>query len=171
MTSTPHAEQHINARCRTADGFTLDAAIEAIDREWEDNLRYGFTASHVWSVGVTLARMRFATQMQPAGLYVTGELLVEPPLRPGLPEGWTMRRVREVAGGHAELVPLSVPVTIELVNGERTSIRTTAILNLSGLHLVRDEDGVWCMGQRDDEDVIRCWAGYGSDLEDAIRSL
>lgn len=82
-----------------------------------------------------------------------------------------MRRVREVAGGHAELVPLSVPVTIEVVNGEQTSIRPTAILNFSDLHLVRDADGVWCMGQRDNDDVIRCWAGYGSDLEDAIRGL
>lgn len=169
--STPHAEQLINARCKTADGFTLDVAIEAIDREWEDNLRYAFAASHVWSVEGDLARMRFATQMQPAGLYVTGEVLVEPPIRSGLPEGWTMRRVREVAGGHAELVPLTVPVTIELVNGERTAIRPTAILDFSGLHLVRDEDGVWCMGQLDDEDVIRCWAGYGTDLEDAIRGL
>ncbi|MER6443745.1 hypothetical protein [Streptomyces venezuelae] len=32
-------------------------------------------------------------------------------------------------------------------------------------------DGEWFMGQLDDKGSVICWASYGSDLAEAIRSL
>lgn len=170
--TTGHAERLVDATCRAADGFTLDAAIEAISRVWLDDLRYPYLEAHYWSSEPALARMRFIAQMGPQRVYVTGDVAVTPPASPGLPDGWTIRRVRELASSPAELLPLDTIVTIDIHNAEQQHIRPTSIISFSGLCLVRDgADGVWCMGQIDDEGVIRCWAGYGNDLGEAIRGL
>jgi hypothetical protein len=170
--TTGHAERLLDAACTVADGFTLDAAMEAISTVWLGDLRYPYIEVHHWSPGPTAARMRFITQMGPKRMYVTGDVTVTPPRRAGLPDGWTLRRVREQANGPAELLSLGTLVTMDIHNGEPQHIRPTSIISFSGLCLVRDQaDGVWCMGQVDDEGVIRCWAGYGEDLGDAIRGL
>jgi hypothetical protein len=45
-------------------------------------------------------------------------------------------------------------------------------LKFVDLYLVQDdEDGWWYMGSAQPVGVIHCWAGYGDDLEEAIKSL
>ncbi|MFB7338714.1 hypothetical protein ACFCZ6_01480 [Streptomyces hydrogenans] len=49
-------------------------------------------------------------------------------------------------------------------------LRPNVMLAFHELCLVRD-DGEWFMGQLDDDGSVICWASYGSDLAEAIRSL
>ena len=98
-----------------------------------------------------------------------------------LPAGWTIERVREVAQGHAELTPVDTVATVDHFtrsdDGTRhrdgtTPLNVTCIVNLSGLYLVNHaDDGEWHMGQIADHNVIRCWASYGNDFEQAIKGL
>jgi hypothetical protein len=88
-----------------------------------------------------------------------------------LPEGWTMERVRSVAQGPAELLPVDTPSRVSTASSYE-ALSPTCVISFSGLCLVRDAgDGIWYMGQVDANGTILCWAGHSSDLEEAIRSL
>lgn len=90
----------------------------------------------------------------------------------GLPAGWTIERVRALSGDPSA-VPLSLDrlVVVEAAGqGDYEPLRPDVILAFHELCLVRD-DGEWFMGQRDDDGSVICWASYGSDLVEAIRSL
>lgn len=89
----------------------------------------------------------------------------------GLPAGWTIERVRALAGDPSA-APLSFDrlVVVEPAGqSDYEEIRPDAMLAFHDLCLVRD-DGEWFMGELDDGSVI-CWASYRSDLAEAIRSL
>ncbi|MCF3103010.1 hypothetical protein IPZ58_15640 [Streptomyces roseoverticillatus] len=90
----------------------------------------------------------------------------------GLPAGWTIERVRSLSGDPSA-VALSCDrlVVVEVVGrDDYKPLRPDAILAFHELCLVRD-DGEWFMGQLDDGGSVICWASYGSDLSEAIRSL
>ena len=87
-----------------------------------------------------------------------------------LPEGWTIERVRVLAQGDAELLPVDTPIRHDGLGATRT-LSPTVVVGFSGLCLVQDaQDGEWCMGDLVDGAIV-CWARYGNDLEFAIRSL
>jgi hypothetical protein len=97
-----------------------------------------------------------------------------------LPDGWTIERVMAVAQGPAEVVPTDGPVIVDDVEpgAERLIVVGTSplpprcILKFVDLYLVQDDkDGWWYMGMARPDGVIHCWAGYGDDLEEAIKGL
>jgi hypothetical protein len=90
----------------------------------------------------------------------------------GLPAGWTIERVRALSGD-SSAAPLSLDrlVVVEVAGqGDYEPLRPDVILAFHELCLVRD-DGEWFMGQLDDDGSVICWASYGPDLAEAIRSL
>ncbi|WP_328959859.1 hypothetical protein [Streptomyces virginiae] len=90
----------------------------------------------------------------------------------GLPAGWTIERVRALSGDRTA-APLSFDhlVVVEVAGqGDYEPLRPDVMLAFHELCLVRD-DGEWFMGQLDDDGSVICWASYGSDLAEAIRSL
>jgi hypothetical protein len=87
-----------------------------------------------------------------------------------LPEGWTLERVRAVANGPADLLPAITSAWLKGY-GEDQRLTPRCVISFSGLCLVLDDDGVWYMGAANADGAIVCWAGYGDDLELAIRSL
>ncbi len=90
----------------------------------------------------------------------------------GLPAGWTIERVRALSGDPSA-APLSFDrlVIIETAGqGDYEPLRPDVIHAFHELCLVRD-NGEWFMGQLDDDGSVICWASYGSDLAEAIRSL
>ncbi|MFH7599284.1 hypothetical protein WDV06_29925 [Streptomyces racemochromogenes] len=90
----------------------------------------------------------------------------------GLPAGWTIERVRALSGD-SSAAPLSLDrlVVVEVAGqGDYEPLRPDVILAFHELCLVKD-DGEWFMGQLDDDGSVICWASYGSDLAEAIRSL
>lgn len=90
-------------------------------------------------------------------------------LVPGLPDGWTVDRVREVAQGDAELLALDTVVLLDDRMGYVALVPST-IISFTGLCLVLNaDDGLWYMGQLDDGGTIVCWSAYGDDLEEATR--
>ncbi len=92
---------------------------------------------------------------------------------PSLPEGWTLERVREVGQLRDEvrLLDPGTSVTVETSDGPEF-VDADLMIDCGGLVLVLDPvDGDWLMGEVDDAGVVRCWAGYGSDLGEALRSL
>jgi hypothetical protein len=83
-----------------------------------------------------------------------------------------MERVRAVAQGNAEVLPNDTLASLGSESAGFVKLSPTAIISFSGLCLVRDaSDGVWYMGDLDDDGSITCWSGYGDDLDFAIRSL
>ncbi|MFB6843040.1 hypothetical protein [Streptomyces sp. NPDC056361] len=89
-----------------------------------------------------------------------------------LPTGWTIERVRAVSGD-ASAVVLSADrlVVVENVDqGDYDTLQPAVILGFHELCLVQDDDE-WFMGQLDEDGSVTCWASYGSDLAEAIRSL
>jgi hypothetical protein len=88
-----------------------------------------------------------------------------------LPDGWTIERLQVVSMGTAEVLPSGTAARLD--GATRTvPLSPTAIISFSGLCLVRDaDDGIWYMGERDTDGTIVCWAGYGGDLEEAIKGL
>ncbi|MFI8497821.1 hypothetical protein ACIGFK_04885 [Streptomyces sp. NPDC085524] len=90
----------------------------------------------------------------------------------GLPAGWTIERVRALSGdSSAASLSLDRLVVVEVAGqGDYEPLRPDVILAFHELSLVRD-DGEWFMGQLDDDGSVICWASYGSDLAEAIRSL
>ncbi|MFD7232655.1 hypothetical protein [Streptomyces sp. NPDC059881] len=94
------------------------------------------------------------------------------PVNTGLPAGWTIERVRALSGDPSA-VSLSfdrLEVLEAAAQGDHEPLRPDVILAFHELCLVRD-DGEWFMGQLDDDGSVICWASYGSDLTEAIRSL
>ncbi|MEU6215851.1 hypothetical protein ABZ891_38925 [Streptomyces sp. NPDC047023] len=90
----------------------------------------------------------------------------------GLPAGWTIERVRALSGD-LTAAPLSFDrfVVVETVGqDDYEPLRPDVILGFHELCFVRD-DAEWFMGQIDDDGSVICWASYGSDLAEAIRSL
>ena len=89
----------------------------------------------------------------------------------GLPDGWTIDRVREVVQGEAELLANDTVVMLD----DRTdyvALIPLAVISFVGLCLVLDaNDGYWYMGQLDEDGTIVCWSAYGKDLEEAIKAL
>jgi hypothetical protein len=97
-----------------------------------------------------------------------------------LPDGWTIDRVRAVAQGTAELVSLDSQVVVDELTQSDEGLRArgtsplsaSCIIRFGDLYLVRDiEDDSWYLGRAETDGVIHCWAGYGDDLEQAIRAL
>lgn len=81
----------------------------------------------------------------------------------GLPAGWTIERVRALSRD-----PSAAPLSFDrLVVVEVAGQDDYELLRLC---LVRD-DGEWFMGQLDADGSVICWASYGPDLAEAIRSL
>ncbi|MFF3096336.1 hypothetical protein [Streptomyces cyaneofuscatus] len=75
--------------------------------------------------------------------------------------------------GDPTAAPLSFDrrVIVEVAGqGDHEPLRPDVVLAFHELCLVRD-DGEWFMGQLDDAGSVICWASYGSDLAEAIRSL
>lgn len=88
-----------------------------------------------------------------------------------LPEGWTIERVRAVARGVAELLPVETAAVLDGLGASYT-LSPTVIISFSGQCLVREaQDDEWYMGQLGADGKIVCWSSYGTDLEFAIRSL
>lgn len=92
---------------------------------------------------------------------------------PGLPAGWTVERLRAVSGDRAA-VPISPDRPVSVVVGppdsEPTALRPDLVLAFGGLCLVREDDE-WYMGSLNDDGSVICWAGYGDNLEEALRGL
>ncbi|MFD9822353.1 hypothetical protein [Streptomyces violascens] len=92
----------------------------------------------------------------------------------GLPEGWTIERVRFAAEDpEADLLILNRLVVVEDHDRmDYTSLQPDIILALLsfGLCLVRVDDD-WYMGQLEADGSIVCWASYGTGLGEAIRGL
>ncbi|MFJ9939867.1 hypothetical protein [Streptomyces erythrochromogenes] len=90
----------------------------------------------------------------------------------GLPAGWTIERVRALSGDpSATPIDSDRLVVVEVAGQEGYEpLQPDVILAFHGLCLVRD-DGEWFMGQLDADGSVVCWASYGSDLAEAIRSL
>ncbi|MEV7558793.1 hypothetical protein [Streptomyces sp. NPDC089795] len=89
-----------------------------------------------------------------------------------LPAGWTIERVRALSGDpSAAQLSFDRLVVVEVADqGDYEPLRPDVMLAFHDLCLVRD-DGEWFMGQLDDDGSVICWASYGSDLAEAIRSL
>jgi hypothetical protein len=94
-----------------------------------------------------------------------------------LPAGWTIERVRTVSGDDSA----AVSPTERLVLVEEWSEHQSAhapvpadlvgtIIQFRGLCLVNIE-GEWYMGTLQPDGSIACWGSYGSDLQEALRSL
>jgi len=89
-----------------------------------------------------------------------------------LPTGWTIERIRTLSQDRsATALSLDRLVVVEEPSqSEYTTLQPEVILGFHDLCLVLD-DGEWFMGQLDTDGSIACWASYGSDLDEAIRSL
>lgn len=94
-----------------------------------------------------------------------------------LPTGWTIERVRTVSGDESAAVsPTKRLVLVE----ERTEHQSAhepvpagvvgTIIEFRGLCLVSIE-GEWHMGTLQPDGSVACWASYGADLQEALRSL
>ncbi|MER5477283.1 hypothetical protein ABT026_09900 [Streptomyces sp. NPDC002734] len=89
-----------------------------------------------------------------------------------LPEGWTLRRIREVSGDR-EAVALDPGRTVRWVAGvgDPETLRPEIVLGFHGLCLVKpvgDDD--WYMGSLYDDGSVDCWTAY-DDLYEALRGL
>lgn len=85
-----------------------------------------------------------------------------------------------IAQGPAELIPTDVRVLVDAAEPGATRlapmgtspVSPRCVIRFVDLYLVLDsDDGFWYMGAATDSGAIHCWAGYGEDLEDAIRAL
>ncbi|KWT58424.1 hypothetical protein ADL21_29565 [Streptomyces albus subsp. albus] len=90
----------------------------------------------------------------------------------GLPAGWTIERVRALSGDpSAASLSFDRLVVVETAGqDDYEPLRPDVILAFHELCLVMHDDE-WFMGQLDDDGSVICWASYGSDLAEAIRSL
>ncbi|HEX6520707.1 MAG TPA: hypothetical protein VF070_11965 [Streptosporangiaceae bacterium] len=90
----------------------------------------------------------------------------------GLPDGWTIDRVRQASGdSDASVLSLERLVVIESHdNTDYVPLRPDVIISFHGLCLV-SADGEWFMGDLDTDGSVICWASYGSDLGQAIQGL
>lgn len=91
----------------------------------------------------------------------------------GLPDGWTLERVREVGQlrDAPRLLDRGTPVTLDTPEG-RQAIEPAGLIECGGLILVFDSaKSEWLMGQQADDGSVMCWSSYGADLEFALQSL
>jgi hypothetical protein len=90
----------------------------------------------------------------------------------GLPDGWTIERVRSVSrDSEAAVLSPDRHVVVEDHGGAgHTPIRPEIVLSFHELCLVRADDE-WYMGQLDADGSVVCWASYGCALEEALRAL
>ncbi|WEV25418.1 hypothetical protein OYE22_09590 [Streptomyces sp. 71268] len=92
----------------------------------------------------------------------------------GLPAGWTIERVRALSGDPSAVSLSSdrlVVVEVEVAGqNDYEPLRPDVTLAFHELCLARVDDE-WFMGQLEDDGAVICWASYGSDLAEAIRSL
>lgn len=91
-----------------------------------------------------------------------------------LPDGWTLDRVRTLSGdATAILLPAERLVVVELAaQADYAPLPAEIIIGFHDLCLVRGhEDDDWYMGQLEADGSVICWASYGTDLSEAIRSL
>lgn len=89
-----------------------------------------------------------------------------------LPAGWTIERIRTLSRDPSA-TPLSLGrlvVVEEPSQSAYTTLQPEVILGFHDLCLVL-ADGEWFMGQLDADGSVACWASYGPDLAEAIRSL
>ncbi|MFE3073894.1 hypothetical protein [Streptomyces sp. NPDC059247] len=92
--------------------------------------------------------------------------------RPGRPIATGKGVARQIAGGPSATALSSDRLVVAEVAGLSgyEPLRPDVILAFHEMCLVRD-DGEWFMGRLDDDGFVICWASYGSDLAEAIRSL
>lgn len=90
----------------------------------------------------------------------------------GLPDGWTIDRVRRASGDHeATVLALDRLVTVEDQDAAAlSSLQPDVIIAFHDLCLV-NADGEWFMGSLGADGSIACWASYGSELSKAIEAL
>lgn len=89
-----------------------------------------------------------------------------------LPSGWTIQRIRDMGVREVRLLPVEDRDVFEQGVDDYVQLDPTVIIDCGGLYLVHDRgDGMWHMGDVEDDGTIVCWAGYGQDLADAIRAL
>ncbi|MEV0281295.1 hypothetical protein AB0I22_33600 [Streptomyces sp. NPDC050610] len=89
-----------------------------------------------------------------------------------LPVGWTIEQIRTLSHDRSA-TPLSLDrfvVVEEPGQREYTALQPEMILGFHDLCLVL-HDGEWFMGQLGADGSVACWASYGPDLAEAIRSL
>ena len=94
-----------------------------------------------------------------------------------LPEGWTIERVRTVSGDDSAAVSPTERLVLVEVWAEHQSAhepvpadQVGTIIQFHGLYLVSIE-GEWYMGILQPDGSITCWGSYGTDLQEALRSL
>jgi len=91
-----------------------------------------------------------------------------------LPDGWTLDRVRALSGdATAALLSTDRLVVVELpAQADYEPLPAEIIIGFHDLCLVTGYEGDdWYMGQLDSDGSVVCWASYGTDLSEAIRSL
>ncbi|MFJ3965685.1 hypothetical protein [Streptomyces sp. NPDC090036] len=89
-----------------------------------------------------------------------------------LPAGWTIEQIRSLSHDRTAN-PLSTGRLVVVETADRhayVELRPEVILGFHDLCLVLD-DGEWLMGRLDTDGSVVCWASYGPDLAEAIRSL
>ncbi|MFE4588330.1 hypothetical protein [Streptomyces laurentii] len=90
----------------------------------------------------------------------------------GLPDGWTIERVRSVSGdSEAAVLSPDRRVVVEDHGGAgHTALQPEVVLSFHELCLVRADDE-WYMGSLGADGSVVCWASYGRTLEEALRGL
>ena len=89
----------------------------------------------------------------------------------GLPDGWTLDRIRRMGVKNPRLMPLDTIVLEDRVD-DLVELTPVSIVDCGGLCLVLDaDDGKWHMGTAGDDGQILCWVSCGSDLAAAIKAL
>ena len=89
-----------------------------------------------------------------------------------LPEGWTLQRIRDLGVRDVELLSIEGRDVFEDRVTDYVQLDPTVIVDCGGLCLVQDQsDGMWHMGQAENDGTIVCWGAYGEDLADAIAAL
>ena len=64
-------------RCRPASpGISPRQVAAELERIWTEDLRFEYQAAHVLQVNDDTVTLRFVTQWDPGGLYVTGSVIV-----------------------------------------------------------------------------------------------
>jgi hypothetical protein len=75
---TQHAETLIRVSCRAAKGVSLSVAADAVLSAWKGRLRYGYKEAHHLRLAEHRADLRFVTQIDPHGFFVTASVTVLP---------------------------------------------------------------------------------------------
>jgi len=90
----------------------------------------------------------------------------------GLPEGWTLQRVREVSGDQeAVVLDTDRAVTYSGWHGAEHVLRPEFILGFGDLCVVRAvDDDDWHMGTLNGDGTVLCWSTY-DDFGNALRGL